>query len=322
MVIELAFPRYIEIQTKSTCNAYCTICPYNKVSTMKGIGGYHELSIDRIKSIIDEAAMHRGDIERIIPYLNNEPFLDERMVEILKYIKKRNLPVELSTNASRLNEDISRVIVDEKLVDDLRISFFSAFEHQYKKLMPGLDYYNTLGNIHAFINYNKKRGNAIPVQIIQVMYDGMDLDAERIKTNQLFNGTKIHYFGYLDRAGNMSVKNNLRLDDNSNIKLAGCKLKRLEERISIVANGNVVLCSQDWTQREVLGNVHVSSVEEIFQGEQRKERLERLYGQTNNMAGFLCKRCKLLCISYGGRNPIQNFKGDFFMDPEDNKILL
>lgn len=63
-------------------------------------------------------------------------------------------------------------------------------------------------------------------------------------------------------------------------------------------------------------------MEEIFQGEQRKERLERLYGQTNSKADFLCKRCKLLCISHGGSNPIQNFKGDFFMDPEDNKILL
>ncbi len=279
------------------------------------------MPLERIKRIVDEVAVHKKEVERIIPYMNNEPFLDARIIEILRYIKERGIFVELSTNASVLDKAYTEQIVEEKLIDDFRISFFSGFASTYKTLMPGLDYVRTLENIKYFLNINRKKGNPVPVQIIQVMYKGMDLEAEKLKMKELFPDVEIHYFGYLDRAGNMEYKNELAVKDYSKASLQGCSLLRLEERFTITSRGNVILCSQDWLQKEIIGNVNKNEIQDIFLGNERREQLEKLYGQAKSEDSFLCKNCKLAKIQYYQSGQIvQNFKGDHFMYCNDKKV--
>lgn len=313
------FLRNIEIQTQSLCNANCRICPYEKVSKMDEVGGYHKLPIDIIYSIVDEVSKYKN-IDCIKPYMNNEPLLDNRIIDILRYIKSKGIATEISTNASCLSEELTKKIVDEQLIDDLRISFFSANKKKYKELMPGLDYDRTLQHIQFFIEYNRKHNNVILLQIIQVMYEGMNFYMEKKLLNNLFNGTKIHFFGYLDRAGNNDKKNSVILDEFSEYTLSGCKLARLEETMTIAANGNVILCSQDWMQKIVMGNIFRDSIEDIILGDKRIHFLRQLYGVEESSGDFPCKKCKLANIVLNNSNyVIQNFKGDFFMEPNDKK---
>ena len=317
--IKLQFPRNIEIQTQSLCNANCKICPYEKVSRMDKVGGYHKFPLEIIYSIIDDASKYK-EIEFIKPYMNNEPFLDNRIIDILRYIKNKGIATEISTNASCLDEELTRKIVDEQLVDDFRISFFSVDKEKYKELMPGLDYDRTLQRIQFFIDYNRKHNNIIPLQIVQVMYDGMNLDAEKKLLNMLFKGTQKHFFGYLDRAGNNDKKNSTILIEYPEATLRGCKLARLEETMTIAANGNVIICSQDWAQENVLGNIIKESLKDIITGNKRTDYLRQLYGIGKCSEDFLCKKCKLANIALKNSNDvIQNFKGDYFMQPDDKK---
>lgn len=315
-----SFPEYIEFQTFSLCNANCTICPYKNISKKLYDGKLIKLDMDCIKKLIDEIAKHKKEVKRVIPYLNNEPFLDNRIIEILRYIKSKGLFVEVSTNASNLNNRYAEKVINEKLIDELRISFFSAFPETYKKVMPSLQYNEVVKNINYFLDYNVKKGKPIDVEIIQVMYEGMNYEAESKRIKELFKDTRYHYFGYLDRAGNCKEKNKLFINKKEEKKLAGCSLRRLEDRFVIGADGDVITCSQDWIHEEVIGNVYNNSIKSIWNSKERKELLDKLYGNKESNIDFICNRCKLVNLNLDG-NIRLNFEGDNFMSADGTKIF-
>ena len=75
--------------------------------------------------------------------------------------------------------------------------------------------------------------------------------------------------------------------------------------------------------KEVIGNIAKNRIEDIFLGKQRERLLRQLYGERDSDDLFLCKRCKLANVQTDGSEVIsQNFSGDKFMSPSDEKILL
>ena len=124
--LKIKFPKIIEFQINSICNSHCTICPY---SSIEKEFGHEQMKDEQIEKLLEEFDEHASEIERIIPYLNNEPFIDSRFINLLRRLKsKKNHTIEVSTNASLLTKEISEIIVNEKLIDDFRISFFAGNE--------------------------------------------------------------------------------------------------------------------------------------------------------------------------------------------------
>ena len=73
------FPKVIEIQFHNICNSNCSICPYADMG-YKAEKMSDEL-YDKFVSELDESKL-----TRIIPYLNNEPFLDKDYVRKVRAI--------------------------------------------------------------------------------------------------------------------------------------------------------------------------------------------------------------------------------------------
>lgn len=286
------FPKVIEIQTTTKCNAGCSICPHSSIYPSKH--KHAELEIDYIYKIIDEVSKYGDYIDRVIPYWNNEPLLDRRIIDILKYIKEKNLRVELSTNASLLTERIADQILNNNLVDELRISFFSSFKEIYNTVMPGLNFDKTVKNIKRFIDKHQKLNSKMEVRINQVNYNNFKYEEEQERLKSIFGDhVNYHVFGYLDRVGNNQEKNLLKTDKYNNWILNGCSLKRAEEWISITATGDVVVCSQDWNKEIIFGNIKDESIHSIFNSPKKKAFLRDIYSKTKEDKDFICSRCKL-----------------------------
>lgn len=301
----LSFPKVIEIQTQSQCNAKCTICPHSNIYP-KGFK-HQQLDWPILQKLIDEIADNKEKVDRIIPYWNNEPFLDKRFIQILRYIKTKEIQCEVSTNASALTESIADILTKEDLVNDLRISFFSSDRVIYNKIMPGLNFDKCIKNIQKLLELQKSNTpKNMKITINQVAYDGFDrLKEEKECINIFGNNFNYHVFGYLDRVGSNRVKNNLKIqnlteEEKLGITLAGCSLNRAESWFSICSTGEVVLCSQDWAKEEILGNVHNCSIQEIFLGGKREKVLEKLHSDLSELSNFICTRCKLSDIIYDG----------------------
>lgn len=311
------FPKYVELQTTSVCNSYCSICPYGIVESKFE---KQKMSDELINKILDECEQHRDEIENIVPYVNNEPFLDTRMVDILRNIKRRGLKVELSTNGSCLSEEVSRAIVDENLIDDFRISFFAADRENYNILMPRLNYDQVVKNIRYFSDYNHSKGNPVHVNIIMILVENLDMQENIDKVESMFN-IKVRPFGYLDRAGTNKDKNKLlEAEELSVSKLVGCSTRRPNEWLSILANGDIYLCTQDWNREYRIDSVAEKSIEEVWNSEGYNFFRDMIFGRKPYPKNFICTKCKIAIYKSESENKNKlNFSGDKYVDKEGNK---
>lgn len=137
--------REIEIETLNRCNGKCAFCPVNVNQPQRK---YAKMSEELFKKIISELEVMEYN-GKISLYSNNEPFLDERIIEFHKYARKA-LPdayFNLYTNGSLLDLDKFKEIVqylnqlvidnynDDLVVNDnmKEIYHFIEQNEEYKK---------------------------------------------------------------------------------------------------------------------------------------------------------------------------------------------
>ncbi len=275
------FPKIIEIQFHNICNSNCLICPYKdmnyKAEYMK-------------KEVFDKFLneMEDGKSTRIIPYLNNEPFLEKGYIDKLRKIRNKcpNTEIEISTNVSMLNETKIKELLELNLTE-LRLSVFGYSDKTYKKMMPGLDKEKVFNNLNL-ISENYKNSNTL---VSIVMIDDGNINEEEFNNMKLLCHKlrlKFERWGYLDRSKNVSYKHNGFYNKN----ICGCEQNRPIERMHILANGDVILCCQDWKHTEIMGNIKINSIEEIWNSDKYKQVRKEIY-QKNDKAPEICKNCKL-----------------------------
>lgn len=114
----------IEIETVNRCNGKCTFCPVNVNEKQRK---YAKMEEGLFKKIISELKDINYEGELAL-FSNNEPFLDERIIEWNKYARKE-LPgayIYLFTNGSLL--DIQKVQEIIKYIDKLVIDNYDENE--------------------------------------------------------------------------------------------------------------------------------------------------------------------------------------------------
>lgn len=109
----------VEIETLNRCNGKCSFCPVNANQPQRK---YAKMNEDLFHKIIGEL-VDMGYDQKISLYSNNEPFLDNRIIEWEKYLKER-LPQaynQLYTNGSLLTTGILEKVMpylDELIIDN------------------------------------------------------------------------------------------------------------------------------------------------------------------------------------------------------------
>jgi len=283
---ELAkFPLAVEIQTASYCNGGCIICPYKTVAQDLPFGYMDQ---DLFEKIIKEISQYPET--RIIPYFNNEPFLDCFFVERLRFIRAHcpSHVIELSTNISMLNKDVLDSMKG-LYIDDLRISFFSLEKRSYKKIMTGLNWDTTRTNLKTLLETPKYRGLFGKIGLINI--DIKEMTSSEIKNAKTFceeNNINYELWGFLDRAGNVKGRSN-EIDKQI---VKGCEQNRPLERMHVVFDGRVVLCCMDWRWENILGNINQNSLKGIWLSDDYDNLRKSIYNPDLSTPE-LCEKCKL-----------------------------
>lgn len=278
------FPKVIEFQMHNLCNANCIICPYREI---------HDNKVFMEDRQFDKLLTEIGDKEiLLIPYLNNEPFLDSSFCDKLEKINKRcpNSKIEISTNLSVVNAQVIQQL--EKLnIYEFRISIFGYKKDTYKKMMPGLDYNKTWNNLQLFLKSNLK--NSIPkISITMIEHEEVEQEEYRLMKDMCAeHEIGFNQWGFLDRAGNNSYYKN----DIKNENIIGCEQNRPIERMHILSDGTVIICCQDWRREVTLGNINDNTIEEIWNGKKYNNVRASIYDE-NKKCIELCEKCKLAII--------------------------
>jgi len=277
------FPKYIQIQTSSYCNASCIFCPYQDVVKKLPQG---KMEWELFKKIIDECAKHKDKVHQIIPFLMNEPLIDKDIIKCIKYIKRYGFYVNLATNASNLTPDISQKLIDYG-VDIVIINMPSIDEDEYHKNVPNIKFQRVMENINNFVECTHDTQNM--ERIIQINRTNETDEELLLKSVKYWEdkGVRVKIRYIMDRAGILQrFPQNIRISH-----LKGCRTNRHLYWFHILFNGDVILCCQDWERKHILGNVKEKSIYEVFHSKEYFHIRKQIEG-LEKFSDLICTKCE------------------------------
>ena len=129
--IALDFPKSILIETLNLCQGECKFCPY-KIIRSKEKPIY--LDFERYKEMIQEISKY--GIKRLTLFNNNEPLIDFRIFDFIRYASEQlnRVEITLSTNGRLLSKEVLIKLKDAKLTY-LYISIPTVNEEHYHEIM-------------------------------------------------------------------------------------------------------------------------------------------------------------------------------------------
>lgn len=300
-VVPLASPYVIFLDPSGRCNFKCNFCPCN-------VDGYmmeerHKImEWELFKKIADDIAAFEEQVKVI--YLNGfgEPLLNPNIVEMVKYLKSRNIcrEIRLTTNGALLNPELNSSLIDAGL-DLLRISVEALDRGGYKKICGiNFNFEELVENITDF--YKKSRGKCkVAAKIVNA---SLKSEEDKDRFYEIFeNITDFHYIEEIQEfwpefedivipSGSMSA-NKLYHDDMSETTVCAAPLTEM----TIYANGNVGICAADWKFALVYGNAAESDIKELWKSEKLKKfQIEHLTKKRENIE--FCSKCKYKSQDY------------------------
>ena len=279
------FPRIIQIQTQSGCNADCQFCPNHSTLGKISMGRMDE---EVFHWIIDEAVKH--PVRRISPYLMNEPLADDRLPDLIRYITDRKQKItntKINTNATFLTESMGERLIESGL-DRLHVSFHGIHKETYEASMGKLSWEKNLTNVNRFIELQRRR-NAKKPRLKITMVHTKTIDRELTEIREYWNSR-----GIAVNIHALENRSDKRVEDKAlNIQsmraLSDCD--RLMQQAYILWNGDCVLCCVDWFRTTVMGNMSEKSLQSVWQNDTYLQfRRRYLAGQVE---GTLCEGCKV-----------------------------
>lgn len=248
----------VQIQTNDACNSKCIMCPYSEI---KHNG---KMSDDLFKKIIDNiksSDIISDDVE-VLPFLQNEPLLDDDIFNKIDYIKQ-NLPnakISLFTNGILCDKFFKQLaFTDAKILISIYGFNTSTFNRVTGLNISEEKYINMIRTIKKLLSLNSN-----------IRYETSWKDNYTMRT-------------YTSRAGFLND------DKILHTEVSGCKWNRGETWPSILSDGSMILCCMDWRRETVLGNVNDNTIEEIL--ENNKHIFNQING-SKSQHNFICKRCE------------------------------
>lgn len=277
-------PRVIQIQTKSGCNARCVFCPNSVVGPRLTHG---EMEEELFKKIVDEITQY-PPLSRISPYLMNEPLLDRRLGEKIRYIAERKRPettIKINSNGSLLDEEMGEQLVESGL-NRINFSVHGIRPQTYESQMVGLRLDRVLENIDRFIELKKKIGaNKPTIRVTMVRTKAIEEELPEIMDYWKRRGIRVNVRPLENRARREIAAKGLNPKHWRPFNFCS----RLFEQAYILYNGDVVLCCVDWERTTILGNLREQSLHEIWNGPAYLEMRRRYL--TGDLKGLLCEKC-------------------------------
>jgi MoaA/NifB/PqqE/SkfB family radical SAM enzyme len=138
----------------------CTIC------SMDGSRETGFMDPDLYRRIVDDAASTGVTQARL--FLAGEPLLHPDIAEFVRYAGEKGLLTNIHTNASLLDREMSRSLLDAGL-RMITFSFDGETREEYGAIRRGGDFDSVLGNILSFLEMKLEMGSSFPETTMQVI---------------------------------------------------------------------------------------------------------------------------------------------------------
>jgi radical SAM protein with 4Fe4S-binding SPASM domain len=294
----MPFPQAIQLQTINACQAACIMCPYPSVKDNFPRG---RMDDDLFDKVTDEIA-RQPEVSTFIPMLQNEPFLDKRLFEKIARFKQRTggrVAVELVTNGAFLTDENIARMRDAEL-DILDVSLDAINKQTYEKIRVGLDYDAVMAGVERVIAAKLPKTT---LHVRMVLQRGNVREAKAFARRWRERGVAVFTYMTNDRAGAITDFRARIRPTEEELGVAH-RIGRAAFRrwighcpipfatTNILHDGSMLVCVHDWNRNEVIGNVHDSTIAELWNGDRMKE-LRRLVSERRYSEVPACQGCSL-----------------------------
>ena len=288
------YPSGLAIEPSSVCNLNCPECPAgtNNLSRETGL-----MDIELFNKIIDETGSY---ITFLTLYFQGEPFLNNRLFDMIKKAVEKNIYTATSTNGHFLTTENVKGIIESGL-DRLIISVDGTTQEVYEKYRVGGDLKTVISGIEEVMKWKKNLHSSKPFVIISFL--ALRTNEQQIK-DIIKLGEKIGVDKVVIKTAqvnDMSCRNDL-IPENK--KLSRYKLvnehyelkhklvnrcRRVWNSPVITFDGYVVPCCFDKNAEYPMGEISVTNFRNIWFGDYFRVFRERILKERKAIS--ICRNC-------------------------------
>lgn len=272
------YPLLVDIELSSICNLHCPMC-YTITDKFKEHVDTTRMDWDLFTRVIDEIG---GKVPAIRLSLRGEALLHKRFADCVRYAKSKGIKeVSTLTHGGKLTLDFFKEIV-EAGIDWITISVDGVGE-TYERIRKPIKFKQLMDKIKAIDAYKKANNLHRPVIKVQGIWPAIRDDAQEYYDTFSPHVDLVAYNPLIDYLGN----------DTQIEYLENFTCPQQYQRLVIGADGLVMKCSNDEENREVIGDVKLQTVHEIWHGE-KMNAVRELHKQDRGfMKSAVCRRCYL-----------------------------
>jgi MoaA/NifB/PqqE/SkfB family radical SAM enzyme len=257
------------------------------------------------RKIVDDLAEIRP--RRVSPYLMNEPLLDPRLPEFVRYIagKIPDTTTLVTTNGVCLDEACTTALIDAGL-KRIKVSLQSLDPQRNRSIMgPACDADKIVANVLNAKRLIKEKGAGrldLRVSMIVMKRNRDEIDDARRFWKR--HGIRLVTSVLENRGGN--IKNAAELNPHAMMSVRRDCIRPSRE-MCILFNGDVVLCCVDWFRTVVLGNAAAQSIRDIWHGSRLMGIREALRNDDAASLPEICRNCSESAQSGYHRRGVKGF---------------
>jgi len=289
------YPTIFNIETTNYCNMKCVMCArtiymkrkniwiedelfekmLNKINaykknTLENFWNWLETEHDVDPSEISENGFYFSVVSRcLILHGFGEPFLDKYLIKRLKACKEKNIPTYFSCTPATMTIEKATAAMEAGLTV-LKFSL-DAMDDESIKSVRGkkANYFESIDKINALIKIKKERNFKTLLVPCMIAFNNDEKNKKLHQDFLNFWKDKDVYAYVKSQDNRWLFEQNKNLENKSHYAKQYCEYPW--SSLTIMADGNVVPCTQISNNEIVLGNVNEQSLEEIWNGEKYKE---------------------------------------------------
>lgn len=241
-------PDRLYIESTNICNLSCIMCPTGRKEQIRKKG---YMDFELFKSIVDEMAPW---VQATTLHIWGEPLMHPKMFDMIEYCRKKGLRSEISTNATLLNEERSKRILDAGL-GAIYLCLDGMRPETYEQIRVNADYEKTNGNIRRFIDLKQTGGYKTPFVNLQIieMERTMGEVEEFVAAWKLPGVDRINVKPFDSWGGQIEAINLLSTEDKPKQERYACP--NLWYHTHVYWDGRIAMCDRDFNLAYDLGNV-------------------------------------------------------------------
>ncbi len=268
----LPFPRVVRIEPASQCNLACNHCPTGTVDMPRGI-----MKQETFDKVLEAIESQHDKVKVVVLYHGGEPFLNKRLFEMIKDLRKvGNLLIKTVSNGMLMTDAMLPQLAECGL-DIIEFSLDGQTAEQNDEIRIKGKYSKIVSNIKKLIAYlNEHHHNKPEVFIATTQFKNQTAQDKNGQPTlpqflvEEFSGihkiASSHFKStYAMRWPHMNIpEDHYRVVIEQETDEVKNLCDHVINTITIRDNGDVVPCCYDLTSQSVMGNIHEKSLNTIW----------------------------------------------------------